>query len=117
MNAMDSNSKWKKRNALNIETKLEILNRLAKGESGVSLTQFYNAGKSTISDKKSRETILNFASKRDSEDARRKGKPRGKQTMLFLILHSPCGFHKERAKGNRYRALCCPKKLWSLTRN
>ncbi|GFX84022.1 hypothetical protein TNCV_4858301 [Trichonephila clavipes] len=38
--------------------------------------------------------------------ARRKGKPRGKQTMLFLIVHSACGFHKEGAKGTRYHALC-----------
>ncbi|GFT01788.1 hypothetical protein TNCV_4205901 [Trichonephila clavipes] len=52
---MASNSK-RKRSVLNIETKLEIFNRLAKVESG----------KSTISDiKKSRETILNFASKPD----------------------------------------------------
>ncbi|GFX42474.1 jerky-like protein [Trichonephila clavipes] len=65
---MASNSK-RKRNVLNIEAKLEILNHLVKRESGASLAQFYNVGKSTISDiKKSRETILNFASKLDSED-------------------------------------------------
>ncbi|GFX15445.1 hypothetical protein TNCV_3303741 [Trichonephila clavipes] len=34
------------------ETKLETLNRLAKGESGATLAQFYNVGKSTISDGK-----------------------------------------------------------------
>ncbi|GFS98787.1 hypothetical protein TNCV_753961 [Trichonephila clavipes] len=46
---MASNSK-RKRNVLNLETKLEILNRFAKGENGVSLAQFYNVRKSTISD-------------------------------------------------------------------
>ncbi|GFV13138.1 HTH psq-type domain-containing protein [Trichonephila clavipes] len=40
--------KSKKRNVLNIETKLEILNRLAKGECGASLAPFYNVVKSTI---------------------------------------------------------------------
>ncbi|GFW53055.1 hypothetical protein TNCV_131201 [Trichonephila clavipes] len=65
---MASNSK-RKRNVLNIETKLEILNRLAKKESGASLAQFYNVGKSTISEiKENREAILNFASKLDLED-------------------------------------------------
>ncbi|GFV40236.1 jerky-like protein [Trichonephila clavipes] len=71
---MASNSK-RKRNVLNMETKLEILNRLAKGESGASLAQFYNVEKSTISDiKKTRDTILNFASKLDSEDSSKKRK-------------------------------------------
>ncbi|GFT73539.1 hypothetical protein TNCV_4021421 [Trichonephila clavipes] len=37
---MASNSK-RKRNFWNIETKLEILNHLAKKESGASLAQFY----------------------------------------------------------------------------
>ncbi|GFX84420.1 jerky-like protein [Trichonephila clavipes] len=69
-----SNSK-RKRNVLNIETKLEILNRLAKGESGASLAQFYNVGKSTISDiNKSRGSSLNFASKLGLEDGSKKRK-------------------------------------------
>ncbi|PRD37703.1 UNVERIFIED_CONTAM: hypothetical protein NCL1_05222 [Trichonephila clavipes] len=46
---MASNSK-RKRNVLNIQTKLEILNPLAKGESGESLAQFYNVVNSTILD-------------------------------------------------------------------
>ncbi|GFX82245.1 HTH psq-type domain-containing protein [Trichonephila clavipes] len=53
---MTSNSK-PKRNVLNIETKLEILNSLAKGESGTSLAQFYNNGKSTISNIKKAEKL------------------------------------------------------------
>ncbi|PRD31649.1 UNVERIFIED_CONTAM: Jerky-like protein [Trichonephila clavipes] len=44
---MASNSK-QKRNVLNIETKLEILNRLVKGESGGSLAQFYNKERKTV---------------------------------------------------------------------
>ncbi|PRD22584.1 UNVERIFIED_CONTAM: hypothetical protein NCL1_48750 [Trichonephila clavipes] len=46
---MASNSK-RKCNVLNIETKLEILNCFEQEESGVSVAQFYNVGKSTISD-------------------------------------------------------------------
>ncbi|GFV20067.1 hypothetical protein TNCV_4193661 [Trichonephila clavipes] len=34
--------------------------------------------------------------------------------MLFLIVHSTCGFHKEGAKGTRYRAFYCAKKLENL---
>ncbi|GFU95348.1 uncharacterized protein TNCV_4309451 [Trichonephila clavipes] len=44
---MASNSK-RKRNVLNIETKLEILNRFVNGECRASLAKFYNVGKSTI---------------------------------------------------------------------
>ncbi|GFT31119.1 hypothetical protein TNCV_3428781 [Trichonephila clavipes] len=33
---------------LNTETKLEILNRVMKGECGASLAKFYNVGKLTI---------------------------------------------------------------------
>ncbi|GFW67735.1 hypothetical protein TNCV_3870661 [Trichonephila clavipes] len=39
---MALNSK-RKRDVLNIETKLKILNRLAKGESGASLAKFYDS--------------------------------------------------------------------------
>ncbi|GFX79532.1 jerky protein homolog-like [Trichonephila clavipes] len=45
---MASNSK-RKRNVLRIETMLEILNRLSKGETGASLAQFYNVEKLAIS--------------------------------------------------------------------
>ncbi|GFX81501.1 jerky-like protein [Trichonephila clavipes] len=81
---MASNSK-QKHNVLNIETKLEILNCLTKGESGASLAQFRNVGKSTISEiKKSRETILNFASKLHTEDGSKKRKTMGKQNDVLL---------------------------------
>ncbi|GFV29372.1 hypothetical protein TNCV_437911 [Trichonephila clavipes] len=50
--------------------------------------------------------------------AQRKGKPRGKQTMLLLIVHSTCGFHKEGAIETRYllceNALELNEKLGSL---
>ncbi|GFT52944.1 jerky-like protein [Trichonephila clavipes] len=69
---MTSNSK-RKRSVLNIEKKFDILNRLATGESGARIAYFYNVGKSTISDiNKSRESILNFLSKLDSEDGLKK---------------------------------------------
>ncbi|GFV76064.1 jerky-like protein [Trichonephila clavipes] len=70
---MASNSK-RKRNVVNIETELEMLNRLAKEESEASPALFYNVGKSTISDIKKTRTILNFASKLDSEDGSKKRK-------------------------------------------
>ncbi|XP_060845567.1 jerky protein homolog-like [Rhopalosiphum padi] len=59
----------RKHNVLNIETKIEIIEKLDKGESGSSLAQFYNVGKSTIGDiKRKKETILSYASKMDSSD-------------------------------------------------
>lgn len=62
----------RKRNLLNIETKVEIIERLDKGESGYFLARFYNVGKSTIADiKRKKETILSFASKIDSTDGKR----------------------------------------------
>ncbi|GFV87837.1 HTH CENPB-type domain-containing protein [Trichonephila clavipes] len=69
---MASNSK-RKRRILNIQKKLEKVNRLKKGESEASLTRSYIILESqqflTY-----RETILNFASKLDSEDERKKRK-------------------------------------------
>lgn len=59
----------RKHTFLTIERKLEILNRLEKGESGSFLAKEYGVGKATISDiKKKRNDILNFASKLDSDD-------------------------------------------------
>jgi hypothetical protein len=40
----------KRKHVLNIETKIEIIEKLEKGESGSPLVQFYNVGKSTIGD-------------------------------------------------------------------
>ncbi|PRD35589.1 UNVERIFIED_CONTAM: Jerky-like protein [Trichonephila clavipes] len=97
---MASNSK-RKRQVLNIETKLEILNRLAKGDSGAALAQFYNVGKSTISDiKKSRETILNFASKLDSEDGSKKRKTMREANDVALDRALYLWFSQRRSKGD-----------------
>ncbi|GFT06791.1 jerky protein homolog [Trichonephila clavipes] len=90
----------RKRDVLNIQTKLEILNRLAKKESEASLTQFYNVGKSTIFDiKKSRESILNFASKLDSKDGlkRRKTMREANDAVLDRALY--LWFSQRRSKG------------------
>lgn len=54
----------RKHNVLNIETKVKIIKKLDEGESGSSLAQFYNVGKSTIADiKRKKEIILSYASK------------------------------------------------------
>ena len=64
---MASSLKKKKHTFLTVETNLEILARLKKGESGVSLAQIYNVGTSTISDIKAKRVQLEqFASKLDS---------------------------------------------------
>ncbi|GFS95092.1 hypothetical protein TNCV_2704541 [Trichonephila clavipes] len=87
---MVPNSK-RKRNVLSIETRLEILNRLAKRESGAYPAQIYNVEKSTIFDMKKAENPFSILLQNLTQKmARRKGKPRGKQTMLFLIVHSTC---------------------------
>ncbi|CAG0883757.1 unnamed protein product, partial [Darwinula stevensoni] len=63
----------RKRNVLTIETKLEIIDRLAKGESGSSLATLYNVGKATITDKQ-KEAILQYAAKLNSEDGSKRRK-------------------------------------------
>lgn len=64
---MASSSK-KKHTFLTIETKLKILERLGKGESGVSLAKIYGVGTSTISDIKAKRAQLEqFVSKLDAE--------------------------------------------------
>lgn len=65
----------RKHTFLTIEQKLEILNKLAKGESGASLARIYGVGKATISDiKKSKDGLVKFASKLDCEDGSKKRK-------------------------------------------
>lgn len=60
---------------LSIESKLEIIQRLEKGESGASLAPLYNVGRATISDiKNKKDSILMFASKLKSEDGLKKRK-------------------------------------------
>lgn len=66
----------RKHTFLTIERKLEILNRLEKGESGSFLAMEYGVDKATISDIKKRNDILNFASKLDSDDG-----PKLRKTM------------------------------------
>ncbi|XP_044018036.1 jerky protein homolog-like [Aphidius gifuensis] len=59
----------RKRNVLTMEKKLEILSKIDKGETSVSIASFYNIGKATVSDiKKNRGTIMSFVSKMDSDD-------------------------------------------------
>jgi hypothetical protein len=66
---MASCSKKRKHTFLTIETKLEILKKLSKGESGASLAKFYGVGTSTISDiKAKKDGIEKFALKMDSEE-------------------------------------------------
>ncbi|GFX80717.1 jerky protein homolog-like [Trichonephila clavipes] len=108
---MASNSKRKSK-VLNVEAKLEILNSLAKGESGSSLAPFYNVGKLTISDmKKSRETLLNFAPKLDSEDGSNKRKTTGKSNDIVPDRAFDLGF-SQRSKGDPISGyLLCEKAL------
>lgn len=62
-----SSASKRKQKVLTIESKVEILNRLAKGESATPLAKVYNVGKSTITDiKNKKKDILSFASKLDS---------------------------------------------------
>lgn len=65
----DSVSMKRKHTTLTIEKKIEILNRLEKGESGANLARFYGVGKATITDiKNKRESILHYTTKLDSDD-------------------------------------------------
>lgn len=65
----------RKRNVLTMEKRIEILTKLDKGETCVSLARFYNIGKTTVTDiKKKREAILAFALKIDKGDGMKKRK-------------------------------------------
>ncbi|GFW04570.1 jerky-like protein [Trichonephila clavipes] len=108
---MASNSK-RKRNVLNIETELEILNHLEKGESGASLAQFYNVGKSTIFVFNNDFSILNFASKFDSEDGSRKRKTMREANDVVLECALYLWFSQRKCKGNPISGpLLCEKAL------
>jgi hypothetical protein len=70
---------------LNIETKIEIIEKLEKGESGSSLAQFYNVNKSTIGDiKRKKENILSNASNMDSTDGKKTRKVMKSATNIKL---------------------------------
>lgn len=69
------NMSKRKHNVLSIETKIEIIQRLERGETGSSLAPIYNVGRATISDiKNKKDSILMFASKLKSEDGLKKRK-------------------------------------------
>ncbi|KAJ8877374.1 hypothetical protein PR048_021828, partial [Dryococelus australis] len=78
-------SSKKKCTVLTVETKLKILARLGKGESGIYLAKIYGVGTSTIRDvKPKRVQVKQFAPKLDCEDGtlRRKTAPSAKNKAL-----------------------------------
>jgi len=67
-------SNKRKRHVLTIEQKIEILTKLDKGETSVSLA-LHNIGKATVTDvKNNRHSIMNFASKMDSGNGMKRRK-------------------------------------------
>ena len=74
MPGQEANRK-RKREVLTFEKKVEIIMKLDKGESVLSLTKQYNVGKSTVYDlKMQRSEILEFASQLDSQEGSSKRK-------------------------------------------
>lgn len=72
-----SESKKRNHTTLAIESKLQILYRLEKGESGASLARIYGIGKATITDLKNKQqSIQNYITKLDSDDG-----PNNRQTL------------------------------------
>lgn len=70
-----SSSSKRKRNVLSLQQKLDVISKLHKGESDVSLAHSYNVGKATITDiKNNRESLMSFASTMDSEEGVKKRK-------------------------------------------
>lgn len=60
-----------------MENKLEIRERLKKGESGASLAREYGVGNSTITDIKSeQDTIMQYACRQDSSEG-----PKNRKTL------------------------------------
>lgn len=106
-------SSKRSRKVLSIEKKIEIINRLEKGEPGSSLAKVYDVGKTTISDIKSRkEVILQFASKLDSEDGSKKRKTMKKPKDEKLEDAMYLWFIQRRSKGEPITGpLLCEKAL------
>jgi len=64
-----------KRHVLTMEQKIEILTKMNKGETSVSLARFYKIGKATVIDIKNiRYSIMDFASRMDSGDRMKRKK-------------------------------------------
>lgn len=71
----DTSSRKRKHNVLTMDTKIEIIQRLEKGESAVRLAPIYNIGRTTISDiKRNKDSILMFAAKLKSDESLKKRK-------------------------------------------
>lgn len=71
----DTSSGKRKHNVLTMDTKIEIIQRLEKGETAVRLAPIYNIGRTTISDiKRNKDSILMFAAKLKSDDSLKKRK-------------------------------------------
>lgn len=67
----------RKHKTLNIEDKLQILEKLKKGESGASLAREFGVGKSTITDIKSKQdAIFKYTSQQDSNEG-----PKNRKTL------------------------------------
>lgn len=71
----DTSSRKRKHNVLTMDTKIEIIQRLEKGETAVRLAPIYNIGRTTISDiKRNKDSILMFAAKLKSDESLKKRK-------------------------------------------
>lgn len=91
----------RKRLVLTIEAKIEIIERLQKGESQQSLADQFKIGKSTVSDLwKKREDVLYFAAKLDNTDGskRRKVMKQAKNVQLEEALFM--WFIQRRSRGD-----------------
>lgn len=103
----------RKHKVLTIETKIEILNRLSKGESGSSLAKIYDIGRATIFDiKNKREVLLKYASKLDSEDGAKNRKTLRKPNNTLLEDAVYSWFTQRRSLGEPVSGpLLCEKAL------
>lgn len=104
----------RKHKCLTIESKVEILNRLDKGEKGSFIAKEYGVGDATVSNiKKDKKAILNFASKLDSENGskQRKIKRGAKDTLLEDAVY--LWFTRRRRLGKPVSGpLICSKALY-----
>ncbi|XP_043914003.1 jerky protein homolog-like [Protopterus annectens] len=108
-----SSTRKRNRNVLPIETKIQIITSLEKGETGSSIAKIFNVGKATISDIKSKEDIiLKFASNLDSEHGSKRRKamknPKDKKIRRGYVFVASGGWLKNFKSRHGIRELEVP---------
>lgn len=101
----------RKRVVLSIQQKLEIIEKLEKGQSVKVLANDYGIGEQTVRDlKKKKSELLSFACSSDTASGMKKRKTMKKSTYDDLDKAMVQWFSQQRAQGNPINGLICAEK-------